>query len=93
MSPSNNGSLATIASGGVIWRCKDADNYYIARANAYGHILLGMDRPVADVSRGSNPHDILGVAAIVGVQAITYNQLYSGVGQRLPGETSKERII
>jgi len=21
-------------AGGVIWRCKDADNYYIARANA-----------------------------------------------------------
>ena len=66
---------------------------HVARANAYGHILLGLDRPVADVSRGSNAHDILGVAAIVGVQAITYNQLYSGAGQRLPGETSKERTL
>ena len=28
--------------------------------------LLGLDRPAADVSRGSNAHDILGVAAIVG---------------------------
>src|SRR5437660_240849 len=32
---------------------------HIARANAYGQILLGLDRPAADVSRGSNAHDIL----------------------------------
>ncbi len=44
---------------------------HIARANAYGQILLGLDRPAADVSRGSNAHDILGVAAIVGVQSIS----------------------
>lgn len=43
---------------------------HVARANAYGQILLGLDRPAADVSRGSNAHDILGVAAIVGSQAI-----------------------
>src|SRR5881296_1031981 len=58
----------------------------IARANAYGQILLGLDRPAADVSRGSNAHDILGVAAIVGVQSIKYGDLYPGAGQRLPGE-------
>ena len=60
---------------------------HIARANAYGQILLGMDRPAADVSRGSNAHDILGVAAIVGVQAIEYKKLYPGAGEKLPGET------
>jgi phosphate acetyltransferase len=59
---------------------------HIARANAYGQILLGLDRPAADVSRGSNAHDILGVAAIVGVQSIEYNQLYPGAGEKLPGE-------
>lgn len=58
----------------------------LARAKAYGQILLGLNRPAADVSRGSNAHDILGVAAIVGVQAINYNQLYPGAGQELPGE-------
>lgn len=58
----------------------------IARANAYGQILLGLDRPAADVSRGSSAHDILGVAAIVGVQAIDYPLLYPGSGQKLPGE-------
>jgi phosphate acetyltransferase len=34
----------------------------VGRANAYGQILLGLNRPAADVSRGSNAHDILGVA-------------------------------
>ena len=59
---------------------------HVARANAYGQILLGLDRPAADVSRGSNAHDILGVATIVGVQSIAYQQLYSDAGKRLPGE-------
>jgi phosphate acetyltransferase len=59
---------------------------HIAKANAYGHILLGLDRPAADVSRGSNAHDILGVAAIVGVQAVDYHQLFPGAGETLPGD-------
>ena len=59
---------------------------HIARANAYGQILLGLDRPAADVSRGSNAHDILGVAAIVGIQSIDYDLLYPGAGEQLPGE-------
>ena len=59
---------------------------HISRANAYGQILLGLDRPAADVSRGSSAHDILGVAAIVGVQSIAYNILYPDAGKRLPGE-------
>ncbi len=58
----------------------------IARANAFGQILLGLDRPAADVSRGSSAHDIVGVAAIVGVQAVDYELLYPGAGQRLAGE-------
>ncbi|MDB6123442.1 MAG: phosphotransacetylase [Pedosphaera sp.] len=59
---------------------------HVARANAYGQILLGLDRPAADVSRGSNAHDILGVAAIVGLQSIEYTKLYPGAGDKLPGE-------
>ena len=59
---------------------------HVARANAYGQILLGLDRPAADVSRGSNAHDILGVAAIVGLQSIEYAKLYPGAGDSLPGE-------
>jgi phosphate acetyltransferase len=59
---------------------------HMAKANAYGQVLLGLDRPAADVSRGSNAHDVLGVAAIVGVQAIDYPILYPGAGQKLPGD-------
>ena len=59
---------------------------HIARANAYGQILLGLDRPAADVSRGSSAHDILGVAAIVGVQSVDYAKLYPGAGEKLPGD-------
>jgi len=59
---------------------------HITRTNAYGQILLGLDRPAADVSRGSNAHDVLGVAAIVGVQSVDYHFLYPGAGQKLPGE-------
>jgi phosphate acetyltransferase len=59
---------------------------HVARANAYGQILLGLDRPAAEVSRGANAHEILGVAAIVGMQAIDYHLLYPGAGQTLPGE-------
>src|SRR5205814_684186 len=62
---------------------------HIARANAYGQILLGLDRPAADVSRGSNAHDILGVAAIVGVQATAYKELYPEAGKVLPGDTAE----
>jgi phosphate acetyltransferase len=43
---------------------------HVARANAYGQILLGLGGNAADVSRGSNAHDILGVATIVGIQSI-----------------------
>ena len=59
---------------------------HIARANAYGQILLGLDRPAAEMSRGASAHDSLGVAAIVGVQAVNYQLLYPGAGERLPGE-------
>jgi phosphate acetyltransferase len=61
---------------------------HIARANTYGHIVLGLDRPAADVTRGSNARDILGVAAIVGVQSIDYQKLYPGAGESLPGEAA-----
>lgn len=59
---------------------------HMSRANAYGQILLGLDRPAAEISRGSSAHDILGVAAIVGLQAIEYNQLYPDAGRKLPGD-------
>lgn len=58
----------------------------VGKANAYGNILLGLNRPAADVSRGSSAHDILGVAAIVGVQSTDYQKLYPGADAKLPGD-------
>lgn len=59
---------------------------HVSRANAYGQILLGLDRPAADLSRGSNAHDIMGVAAIIGVQATAYKLLYGEEQYKLPGD-------
>lgn len=58
----------------------------VSHANAYGQILLGLNRPAADVSRGSTPHDVLGVAAIVGLQANDFQVLYPSANAALPGE-------
>jgi phosphate acetyltransferase len=54
----------------------------LARADAFGQLLLGLDKPAAEVSRGATVRDILGVAAIVGVQAIAYRKLYPEQGAR-----------
>ncbi len=51
---------------------------YLAGANIYGQLLLGLSRPAADLSRGASVEDILGVAAIIGLQAIAYRKLYPG---------------
>jgi len=56
------------------------------RQHAYGQIRLGLDRPAADVSRGSSAHDILGVAAIVGVQSIEYQKTLSWGRGEITGE-------
>ena len=49
---------------------------HLGGASAYGQVLLGLARPAADMSRGASVEDILGVAAIVGLQAIEYRKLY-----------------
>ena len=57
----------------------------VGHASSYGQILLGLNRPAADVSRGSSAHDILGVAAIVAAQSTDYQKLYPGADPMLPG--------
>jgi phosphate acetyltransferase len=47
---------------------------------AYGQILLGLDKPAADLSRGASVAEIVGVAAIVSMQAIEYRRLYPDQG-------------
>lgn len=48
----------------------------VGKTNAFGQILLGLSRPAADLSRGCSYYDILGVAAVIGLQAIAYRELY-----------------
>jgi phosphate acetyltransferase len=55
----------------------------LAKARAYGQILIGLDKPAAELSRGSGVDDILGVAAIVALQAIEYRKLYPEQGANL----------
>jgi len=49
---------------------------YLAGADTYGQILMGLSKPAADLSRGATIDEIVGVAAIVGLQAIEYRKLY-----------------
>lgn len=46
-------------------------------ADTYGQIIMGLNRPAAEISRGSTAHDILGAAAIVGCQAIDRGLLFN----------------
>jgi len=59
----------------------------LARADAFGQLLLGLDKPAAEVSRGATTRDILGVAAIVALQAIAYRNLYPEQGARYGAAT------
>lgn len=52
----------------------------LAGGEVYGQILLGLDKPAADLSRGASIHEIVGVAAIIGLQAIEYRRLYPEQG-------------
>jgi phosphate acetyltransferase len=49
---------------------------HVAGADVYGQILLGLSKPAVDLSRGASAADIVGVAAIAGLQAIEYRRLY-----------------
>lgn len=48
----------------------------VANASAYGQILLGLSKPCAVMTRSSSVEDIVGVAAVLGLQANEYRKLY-----------------
>ena len=49
---------------------------HFGRVRTYGNILLGMRLPAAEISRGAEEEEVLGVAAIVGILAVEYRKLY-----------------
>lgn len=59
----------------------------LTKADAYGQLLLGLDKPAADLSRGASVEEIVGVAAIIGLLAINYRKLYPDQGARYSGLT------
>ena len=50
--------------------------HYLAKPDVYGQLLTGLSKPAAELSRGATVDEIVGVAAIAGLQAIEYRKLY-----------------
>lgn len=50
--------------------------HLLSGANKYGQIIMGLNKPAAEISRGATAHDILGAAAIVGCQAVDHRLLF-----------------
>jgi phosphate acetyltransferase len=50
--------------------------HHLGGGNAFGQILLGLSNPAGELSRGVSVDSIVAVAAIVGLQAIRYRELY-----------------
>ncbi len=49
---------------------------HFGAVRTYGNILLGLRLPAAEISRGADEEEVLGVAAIVGLLAVEYRKLY-----------------
>ena len=64
----------------------------LAGGEAYGQILLGLEKPAADFSRGASVHEIVGVAAIVSLQAIEYRRLYPEQGRAATTPLHRKRM-
>lgn len=48
----------------------------IAGARTYGQIIIGLNKPCAEISRGAHAHDVFGTAVITACQAIDRKFLY-----------------
>lgn len=51
----------------------------VSGAHAYGQIITGLQKPVAEISRAATAHDIFGTAVIVAAQAVDHHLLYHSV--------------
>lgn len=48
----------------------------VANARTYGQIIIGLDKPCAEISRGAHVYDIVGTAIITACQAIDHELLF-----------------
>ena len=49
---------------------------HVAGTTNYGHIVMGLSRPTAQIPRTADANAILGTAAVVGFRAIKFHELY-----------------
>ena len=49
---------------------------HVAGAQVYGHLLCGLSRPAAQVPKTVTEESLLGTAALVGVEAIKFREIY-----------------
>lgn len=49
---------------------------HVGGARKYGQLLMGLSRPVAQVARNTKEDTLLRAAAMIGVEAIKFNQMY-----------------
>lgn len=47
----------------------------VARARTYGQLIIGLERPCAEISRGAHVYDIVGTSVITACQAIDSREL------------------
>ena len=59
----------------------------VAGARTYGQIIIGLEKPCAEISRGAHVYDVFGTAMITASQAIDRNLLFGG---RNPSSPSAE---
>lgn len=52
----------------------------VTKSPAFGQILIGLSKPAAELSRGASVDEIVGVSAVVALQAIEYRKLYPEQG-------------
>lgn len=55
---------------------------HLGGARNYGQLIMGLTCPAAQVPRTATVETILGTAAVVGVEAIKYHQIYLSSGER-----------
>lgn len=49
---------------------------HVGGAQVYGHLLCGLSRPAAQVPKTVTEESLLGTAALVGVEAVKYREIY-----------------